>query len=174
MEEQVEADLRTAAEAWKKLYRFTGARRPRTPQQLGPDASLFHYTTADGLKGIIEDNCLHASSAYFLNDSSEIDYGYRVLDGVFEEFEKHRPSWPSILTVRLVRELRQMFSSEAARVKRMKSIYVACFCEDGNLLSQWRAYGQSGGYCLGITAFGEGPARAIKPEPCIYTARWVK
>jgi hypothetical protein len=26
--------------------------------------------------------------------------------------------------------------------------YVACFCEDDNLLSQWRAYGQNGGYSL--------------------------
>ena len=39
---------------------------------------LFHYTTVAGLQGIIENNCLHASAAYFLNDSSEIEYGIRV------------------------------------------------------------------------------------------------
>jgi hypothetical protein len=36
-------------------------------------------------------------------------------------------------------------------------VYVACFCENDNLLSQWRAYGESGGYALGIL-------RTLRPE----------
>jgi hypothetical protein len=35
---------------------------------------LYHYTTADGLKGIVEKDELWAASAYYLNDSTEIMY----------------------------------------------------------------------------------------------------
>src|SRR5215216_2147689 len=33
--------------------------------------SLFHYTTGDGLLGIVKDRCLFATHADFSNDSSE-------------------------------------------------------------------------------------------------------
>jgi hypothetical protein len=33
----------------------------------------------------------------------------------------------------------------------MATYYVACFCERDNLLSQWRAYGRSGGFAVGFT-----------------------
>jgi hypothetical protein len=32
----------------------------------------------------------------------------------------------------------------------LANVYVVCFCEKPNLLSQWRAYGQSGGYSIGF------------------------
>jgi hypothetical protein len=35
----------------------------------------FHYTTAQGLKGIIDGKCLWATAASYLNDASEIEYG---------------------------------------------------------------------------------------------------
>jgi hypothetical protein len=41
---------------------------------------LYHYTIADGLKGVVEEEKLWATSAYCLNDSAEIMYGYRLLD----------------------------------------------------------------------------------------------
>jgi len=44
-----------------------------------PDTVLYHYTSAEGLKGIIENNELWATSAYYLNDSAEMFYGYGVL-----------------------------------------------------------------------------------------------
>lgn len=50
-----------------------------------------HYTTADGLKGIIEKNDLWANSAYFLNDSAEITYGYGLLKEVLANWLGNNP-----------------------------------------------------------------------------------
>jgi len=51
--------------------------------------SLFHYTTAHGLLGIIKDRCLFATHASFLNDSSEcrLVFPY-VLKVVAAEYEQ--------------------------------------------------------------------------------------
>lgn len=140
-----------------------------------PDKVLYHYTSAEGLKGIIENNELWATSAYYLNDSTEVFYGYNVLREVLDQwFTKNKRAEDSI-TVGLAGQLRSSF--EALFQKRLlKPIYVTCFCEEDNLLSQWRAYGQSGGYSIGVRVlpkigiFGE----RLTPEPNIYTCRWIK
>lgn len=110
---------------------------------------LYHYTDIAGLKGIIENNSLWASAAYFLNDSSEIEYGCRLL---LEEL----PYWiepnkdSNRFAAHVLTALKSLFLHPHARLSRSMNIYVACFCESGNLLSQWRAYGQKGGYALGF------------------------
>ena len=53
-------------------------------------------------------------------------------------------------------------------------IYLTCFCEEGNLLSQWRAYGTSGGYSVGFKVPAEGIVYGLVPEPRVYTARCIK
>jgi hypothetical protein len=45
-----------------------------------PRGSLYHYTSAEGLRGIIQSRCLHASLAYLLNDASEVSYGCEIQD----------------------------------------------------------------------------------------------
>lgn len=37
---------------------------------------------------------------------------------------------------------------QGAPLEQFWDIYVTCFCTEGNLLSQWRSYGKSGGYAL--------------------------
>jgi hypothetical protein len=58
----------------------------------------------------------------------------------------------------------------------VQPIYLACFCEEDNLLNQWRTYGQSGGYSLGfqVPALDFLTGQGFKPEPCTYTSKWVK
>jgi hypothetical protein len=48
----------------------------------------------------------------------------------------------------LLQSLREQFKDAATKLLRAATIFVACFCEDDNLLSQWRAYGQAGGYSI--------------------------
>jgi len=144
--------------------------REVTPEQ-PPKGSIFHYTTADGLKGIIENNELWATSACFLNDSAEITYGYSLLREALNEWAIKNP--PSQFALGVIRELSTVFGEVHGRL--MTPIYLTCFCEDDNLLSQWRAYGQSGGYSLGVKVPSDGISWAgLKPEPSIYTARWVR
>jgi Protein of unknown function (DUF2971) len=56
----------------------------------------------------------------------------------------------------------------------IKPVYLACFCQDDNLLSQWRAFGQSGGYSLGFRVPSFGMSPGLRPEPNTYTAKWLK
>ncbi len=140
-----------------------------------PDTILFHYTSAEGLKGIIESNELWATSAYYLNDAAEMFYGYNVLKEVLDQWLRKNSRSEDSITLGLARQLRSSFE-DLFEKRLLKPIYLMCFCEGDNLLSQWRAYGKSGGYSIGfkvlpkIGVFGE----RLTPEPNIYTCRWTK
>jgi hypothetical protein len=140
-----------------------------------PDTVLYHYTSAEGLKGIIESNELWAPSAYYLNDSAEMFYGYNVLREVLDQWLSKNSRSEDSITLGLARQLRSSFE-DLFEKRLLKPIYLTCFCEEDNLLSQWRAYGQSGGYSIGfrvlpkVGVFGE----RLTPEPNIYTCRWTK
>jgi hypothetical protein len=168
--------VQLANSAFDRILKFHHEREFITPKQMPPRGLLYHYTTADGLKGIIENNELWATSAYFLNDSAEITYGYGVLKEVLDAWLAKNPRPEESLTLGLVRGLLKWFGDDLLKRTVIDPIYLACFCEDDNLLSQWRTYGQSGGYSLGFTV----PApdlltgQGFKPEPNIYTSKWVR
>ena len=108
---------------------------------------LYHYTTASGLQGILESNTLWATNAYYVNDSSEVEYGGTVLSEVLKEWEKKtEKTYDRLWALGAVHGLIEDYPER--RGQRRKRIYVTCFCEDGNLLSQWRTYGQAGGYAI--------------------------
>lgn len=149
----------------------------RNHESVGPRAGtiLYHYTTGDGLKGIIENNELWATSAYFLNDSAEIMYGYGLLKEVLDDWvaKNQRPN--DSMSLGVARHLSRSFG-DLLEKRLIDPIYLSCFCEEDNLLSQWRAYGQSGGYSLGFTVLPEigFSGQRLKPEPNIYTAKWAR
>jgi hypothetical protein len=165
-----------ATAALNQILKFHLDRETITPKQVPPSGLLYHYTTADGLKGIIEQNELWATSAYFLNDSTEITYGYGVLKDVMDDWLAKNPRPERSVTLGLARQLRRWFGEALLERSVIDPIYLACFCEDDNLLSQWRTYGQSGGYSLGFTvpAPDRLTGQGFKPEPNIYTSKWVK
>jgi len=158
-----------AAEASNEILKFYHCREFTSTKPIPSSGFLFHYTTADGLKGIIEKNELWATSAYFLNDSSEISYGCGVLREVLDFWIAQNSNRSASLSLRLAQDIRKSFGDDAS-----PSIYVACFCEKDDLLSQWRAYGQSGGYSFGFKVPASDMSRGFKPEASTYTAKWVK
>lgn len=113
------------------------------------DESLHHYTTAAGLQGIVEQACFHASSGYFMNDSSEVDYGCQMFAEVLQKWHEEHKDDESIGAAVLNRLL-DRFSDLTQMRHILARIYVVCFCEEPNLLSQWRTYGQNGGYSIGF------------------------
>lgn len=111
---------------------------------------LWHYTDAGGLSGIVESEGLWATNTRFLNDATELGYGLQLAGEFIRTYSS---------TARLTPEasafLRGLADPEQADVtgflRRNLDVYVACFCEDGDLLSQWRAYAgtdTAGGYAL--------------------------
>jgi hypothetical protein len=71
--------------------------------------------------------------------------------------------------------LRTWFGEDLLQKHVVPPVYVACFCENDNLLSQWRTYGQSGGYSLGLRVpIAHYLGLGFKPEPNTYTPKWAK
>jgi hypothetical protein len=153
-----------------KFYQIASQRYfAKLSQSNPPEGCLFHYTTIAGLQGIVETNCLYASAAYFLNDSSELEYGRKILGSVLEQWEVDNPESRDDLTAELVRDLRAKITDENGREALVHSVYVACFCQRDNVLSQWRAYGQAGGYSIGFPVV-DGAIRNLTPESPSYTS----
>jgi len=124
--------------------------RPDNPDKLSPGelTHLAHYTTADGLCGIVMNGNLRATAAYYLNDSSEIDYGCALLTAILKESATNAKENDTRKVI--LEQTERAFEASGLMASIVPRTYVACFCENENLLSQWRAYGQSGGYSIGF------------------------
>lgn len=132
-------------------------------------AELYHYTTAEGLHGIIAKQYLRATNIAFLNDSEErIRYLDRQMPVVIERAVEQAISElaydPEVLKIieqeggheKNVRDLSSQLIKEIRRsTTSFDEPYVTSFCRtddsriarDG-LLSQWRGYGENGGYAI--------------------------
>ena len=108
---------------------------------------VYHYTTGEGLKGIVQNNNLWASGAYYLNDTSEIQYGCQLAASVIE---KGFAGAETAFAEAILRQACTVLLDPDQRKIRIVTLYVACFCESDNLLSQWRTYGRSSGFALGF------------------------
>jgi len=102
-----------------------------------PPPRVYHYTTPEGLAGILKTQCLHATDVLYMNDASEQAYADSLIQRVISALDK---------------DPLMGFLTETLRLKRQRehvAIYAACFCERGDLLSQWRAYSNGGtGYAI--------------------------
>ncbi len=108
-------------------------------------STLYHYTTASGLLGILSSESLWATNARYLNDTSELLYGRELVSRVISTEvsalpEGHLKNW----LCEFVDLVHQAFETTET--------YITCFCERSDLLSQWRAYGSGRGFCLGFSA----------------------
>ena len=120
------------------------------PKRKAPDV-VYHYTTAAGLQGIIDSASLWATDLAYLNDSTEMRYGLEIFQTELLKHISHFRASDVLVS--------QMFD-EAHLFERLR-VFVNCFCEDGDLLSQWRGYSGAGGYCVGLDAKATG-ARLVK------------
>ena len=102
---------------------------------------ICHYTSAKGLLGILSSGILRATNYSYLNDSSEIIYGYEIVKEIIEYgIKKESRFRKEFLELLLV-----LFESKIM----LADMYVTCFSKNGDQLSQWRAYGHSAG-CFSI------------------------
>jgi hypothetical protein len=116
---------------------FQGTPRPRV---------LYHYTTAEGLLGIITSSRLHATNTHYLNDTSEVAYAAEMVRTITRLHSEQCSGYIKDLLDRIV-------AHGVDDIEWTVGRYVSCFCEDGDLLSQWRGYGaKGGGYSIGIEA----------------------
>ncbi|MGW1712133.1 DUF2971 domain-containing protein [Streptomyces sp. NPDC002156] len=148
--------------------------------------TVYHYTSAAGLLGIISSEHLWATDVEFLNDAQELTYaGERLLHALQAERETVRfrelVAAGNVHTAEIANEfqsreerreywgchkdagsgnwgLLEAIDTIIEGLKQMRGpsrtsplhAYVSCFCQDGDLLSQWRGYGGVGGYSIGF------------------------
>ena len=112
-----------------------------SPLHANAPYAVYHYTDAAALKGILETGRLWAADMLYLGASREVSYAYGVIRDHLHK--RLTPSQRSVADF--------VVRAEAALDPRRwnRSLFVACFCEDGDALSQWRAHAGDG-YSLGL------------------------
>jgi hypothetical protein len=105
-----------------------------------PPDTLYHYTGQLGLLGITQTAELWATKIQYMNDATEF---HRALSMACNQLDV------------MVSDLSNDLARKAACQKLRGSlsglgdinIFVACFCEHGDLLSQWRGYSENSAGC---------------------------
>jgi hypothetical protein len=105
-------------------------------------ASLFHYTDATGLDGILRSpRNFRATHIRYLDDPLELRFAMGVAAYVLDGFiaQKRRPEF--------LMAVKNLLHS----VEAIEDLYITCFSCHGDLLSQWRAFANGGnGYRIEI------------------------
>jgi hypothetical protein len=122
-----------------------------------PPEVLYHYTTGDGLLGIIRDNAVRLSNARYLNDRKEVAHGSSLIADILQARIDALDGEEDLNNATEI-EMRIMQAARGGLIVPLGTVldlYVACLCESGDLLSQWRGYGNGmGGYSLGFEVSG--------------------
>jgi hypothetical protein len=96
---------------------------------------LFHYTDLLGLGGIVKEHDLWLTNCRFSNDNREMLHGYGVAKAVIADQLAIAPRADADYLNQL---------NDLLDPSQPDDVYVCCFCEENNRLSQWRAYGVNG------------------------------
>lgn len=103
---------------------------------------LYHYTSADGLLGILQSGKLWATASDFSNDLTEVDFAKGRAENYLRTVEIAEP----LRTIGL--SIAEYLSGAGEPLQRA---YVFSFCAEDDLLSQWRGYGHAGGFAIGFS-----------------------
>jgi hypothetical protein len=103
---------------------------------------VYHYTTGDGLIGILQRKCFRATHFAFQNDRSEWMHAVAVAEEWAESLDEPLRGFV-------------MESCRRARKSQLPPLplvpHVTCFSEVDDSLSQWRAYSEDAdGYAIGL------------------------
>lgn len=131
-----------------------------TPQK------MYHYTSVEVLKSIIQGKCMYATHISFMNDWEEYRVGYRILTKeIKNSIEKYRNDFESIigagnldtilsyfsdecLNIMTYSQIYQMEKFKDFRALTMPEVYTISFCKEKDLLSQWAIYAKESGVAI--------------------------
>ncbi len=107
-----------------------------------PQRELFHYTSAEGLKGMASGRTLWATNIEYLNDSAEFKHGEEVMRQIVASRKRGAKG-----------DRREFFDimDESPNFFEAEDVFVISLSEADDLLSQWRGYTPSNcGFCIGF------------------------
>jgi hypothetical protein len=123
-----------------------------------PDVT-YHYTDAAGFLGILEDREFWLTDLGYMNDREELTYAAdEVRAAVAERREALQAAAVMDDPEDLARSQASVLGGIELQILDLQAgeptpyrAYAACFCSNGDLLSQWRAYaGGTSGFALGF------------------------
>ncbi len=107
-----------------------------------PSTTLFHYTSQEGLLGILKTKALWASNIHYSNDAAELAYAMELVQSTLDN---------------ALRSERGPFNDwygavlEELDTIRHVNLFAFSLSEQGDLLSQWRGYCPEGiGFSIGF------------------------
>ncbi len=98
----------------------------------------YHYTTGNGLFGILKSNTLHCSNINFLNDPTESKYFNIIL----QDMLKAEPKYKDIYDRLNCNRFQNYFEPQ--------HFYIASFSKKRDSLHMWNYYADGNGYNIGI------------------------
>lgn len=129
-----------------------------------PPGVLFHYTGQGGLLGIIENAELWSTKIQYMNDSTEFSLALNLA-------RQHLEAIIIATNHASEKSAAAMLHKSLEGIEDI-NIFAVCFCEGGDLLSQWRGYaGGRQGYALGFSVdvlMQSADGNGFTLGPCIY------
>ena len=127
---------------------------------------LYHYTTPNGLIGIVENKILWATDVFYLNDSEEFIRGIQIARSYIQDLREKTTNKSTAGRLEwLLKETKSIGPRKKLRV------YVSSLSSVDDQLSQWRAYCRGGGFAIGFN-IGRLKELAVAQdfvlEQCIY------
>lgn len=109
-----------------------------------PQERLYHYTTYQGLRGIVDSKALWASDVRYMNDSAELRHTADLIQHEINRRLSAGHPHPKLLS--------QFLDWVAHRITNGDMLFAGSFRANGNLLSQWRGYSTPGkGVSIGFS-----------------------
>lgn len=110
--------------------------------------TLYHYSSGDGVRGIITSKTLWATDWRYTSDKTEFSYPREVLGRVAERMKATDASDDA-------RWVLETVAGALVHASTGLPLYVACFCTEDDLPSQWEAHaGRGRGFALGFDRAG--------------------
>jgi len=114
--------------------------------------SVSHYTDVSGAIGILNKNNIWLSNVRFSNDNQELTYAKTIINLFVEseiEIQKERLVKYEFNAI-AARSFLGLFGYSVKEKSYDEDVFASCFCENKDLLSQWRGYAGDVGYSIGF------------------------
>jgi hypothetical protein len=106
---------------------------------LRPGKDLYHYTDLNGFLGILEHGDLWLTHSRFSNDEEEMAHGQRIVADAIKQASTRIPAKGGDAYAEYLKRLEELVTQPSN-----EGVYICCFCQKDNLLSQWRGYAANG------------------------------
>lgn len=108
------------------------------------DEKIYHYTSAEGLIGILKNQELWFTNIYFLNDNNEMFYTYKLILEVIEELKDNiKPDLYKSIKDRCDYVLSEDYLIEEQDTFGRPEYYIASFSLYNDSISLWNYYTKS-------------------------------